>query len=419
MDGPRPGSSGLRGKRVLFYSVSYRPEHAGIGPYAAAAAEHLAKEGASVSVVAGLPHYPSWRVAPEDRWRLRRHEVVGGLPVTRLRQVVSRKQTALTRGVYELSFFLHGLFVRRTWQKADVVMAVVPSLAGGALAMVSAARNRVPLIVMVQDLTAAGARQSGMLGGRFASALVGNFESRLFRKAAAVGLVHDSLAESCLAMGVSPERLHVVPNWSLREPQPQVERVAGTDWTDRYVVLHAGNMGFKQGLEVVVDAARLAHQRGHDDLLFVLMGDGSRRDRLEHLAADLPTIRIMDPVADEAFPGVLGAADLVLVTQRAEVHDMSVPSKLTAYFNAGKAVVCSVSPDCGTALEVRRSGGGVVVPPQDPEALLKAVLELKQSPDRVRELDAAGRAYALEFLSPKEGLDRVVALVTAGMHASA
>ena len=412
----RHGAEALAGKNVLFFSVSYRPEHAGIGPYATATAERLADEGAHVTVVAGLPHYPSWRLAAGDRWRLRRDEDAGGLRVVRLRQIVPRRQTALSRCLYELTFLLHGVLARKTWERPDVVVAVTPSLAGAILGKLAARRYGVPLVVIVQDLVSAGAMQSGMGGGRLVSALLGRVEARLLRGVQALGLAHDSFVQPCLRMGVDRANVHVVPNWSLREPPDTSATPLKSGWSGRFVVLHAGNMGFKQGLEVAVEAARLADAAGESDLLFVLMGDGNRRDTLAPMAHGIPTIQIIDPVSDESFPAALAAADVLLVTQRAEVHDMSVPSKLTAYFNAGRPIVCSASSAGGTADEVTRSGAGLLVPAQDAQALLDAVLELRRSPALSESLGRSGQAYSREHLSATVGLERVVALVSAGLR---
>ena len=409
----------LHRSRVLFFSVSYRPEHSGIGPYSAAVAERLAREGADVSVVAGFPHYPSWRIHASDRWRMKREDTIGGVPVTRLRQVVPRRHTGTSRALYEISFFAHGLITRLTWQETDVVVAVTPSFSGALLAYLTARRQKLPLVLIVQDLVTAAAQQSGLKGGRLLATLLGRLEGHVLRNAQAVGLVHDSFLRRCLDMGVSAERLHVVPNWSLHDRSPVEDTRAMPGWEGRFVILHAGNMGHKQGLEIVVDAARLAHEMGEHDLLFVLMGDGNRRDTLAEMISDLPTISMMDPVSDEAFPSVLAAADLLLIAQRREVYDMSLPSKLTSYFTAGRPIVCSASLEGGTATEIRRSGAGILVPPQDAEALLTAVLQLKVSPAVAQALGAAGGAYSRQHLLPEDALDRVVALVCAGMKASA
>ncbi|NEE17733.1 glycosyltransferase, partial [Streptomyces sp. SID7499] len=93
------------------------------------------------------------------------------------------------------------------------------------------------------------------------------------------------------------------------------------------VLLHSGNMGLKQGLDVLVDTARIA-----PDVRVVLMGDGNQRDALRARAEGLANVDFLEPAAAEEFTDVLAAADVLAVTQRASVLDMSVPSKLTSYF---------------------------------------------------------------------------------------
>jgi glycosyltransferase involved in cell wall biosynthesis len=172
------------------------------------------------------------------------------------------------------------------------------------------------------------------------------------------------------------------------------------------VLLHSGNMGLKQGLDVLVAAARL-----DQGLRVVLMGEGSQRARLRESAAGLPNVRFLPPAQDDDFPEVLAAADVLAVTQRASVLDMSVPSKLTSYFAAGRPVVASVAPGGGTAQEVERSGAGVLVPPEDPRALLAAVRGLAADPAGADTLGARGPAYVREHLSRAAGLARMDALL--------
>ena len=177
------------------------------------------------------------------------------------------------------------------------------------------------------------------------------------------------------------------------------------------VCLHAGNMGYKQGLANVVACAGLA---GSDPgLCFVLMGDGSQRPLLEGLAARrrLANLRFLPIQPAELFPNVLAAADVLLVNQRAEVTDMSLPGKLTSYVLAGRPVVAAVSPNSETAREVVASGCGVVVRPDDPAALLAAVRSLAADPGRRARLGGAGRAYARATLTAAKALAGLEALV--------
>lgn len=395
----------VKDRRVLVVGINYAPEHTGIAPYTAQACDHLAGAGIEVLALAGVPHYPHWTVPDEYRRRLRVDEQRGWVSLRRLRHTVPPVQTARSRATYELTFGAHVLVERLPW-RPDVVLAVVPSLFGAAAAAVVAKRTGAPLVVWVQDLMGPATAQSGIAGGGRISALTSGLEGLVLRAAQEVIVVSPAFCSYVQAAGVPADRVHVVPNWA-HVPLATQERAAVRQrlgWADDDVIaLHSGNMGLKQGLENVIEAARLAQP----PVRFVLMGDGSQRAELERLGARLPALQLLPPVDSADFPDVLAAADVLLVNERASAVDMSLPSKLTSYFSAGLPVIAAVPPGGGTAAEVERSGGGVRVPPENPSALLEALRELGADPDRRRQLGAAGRRHAQDHLSAAASLGRL------------
>ncbi|MGP3969036.1 glycosyltransferase [Streptomyces sp. 6N223] len=398
------------GERLLLVSTNYAPEQAGIGPYATQIAEHWATaRDAEVHVLAGMPHYPAWRLDPGYRGVWRTVDAHRGVFVHRRRHSVPPRQSAARRAAYEASILLGGLLAPPRIGRPDVVLAQVPSLAGGVLAARLARRYGVPYVPIVQDLMGAAAEQSGIRGGGRAAGAAAAVEGRTLRQATLVGIIHDSFRDRVRALGVPGDRIRLVPNWShIAGPSRPPARIrARLGWPEgRTVLLHAGNMGLKQGLEVLIGTARVAPW-----LHVVLMGDGSQRERLAGLAAGLPNVEIRQPAPAEDFPDVLAAADVLVVTQRATVLDMSVPSKLTSYFAAGRPVIASVALDGGTAEEIRRSGAGWVVPPEDPEALAAAAREAADDPATADAIGARGADYARSHLSPAAGLARIEAMV--------
>ncbi|WP_028440975.1 MULTISPECIES: glycosyltransferase [unclassified Streptomyces] len=390
-------------------STNYAPEVTGIGPYATQLAEHWAASGAVTDVLAGMPHYPAWRVDERYRGVWRREESRQGVTVHRRRHYVPPRQSALRRAVFEASVLVHGLLAPPPG-RPDAVVSQMPSLAGGVLGARIARRHGVPHLPVVQDLMGAAAAQSGIRGGGRAASAAGAAERYALRDAALVGVIHESFVPGVRALGVDAGRIRVVPNWS-HVPGPSADRAATRarlGWPeDTPVVLHSGNMGLKQGLDVLVGLARLApHVR------VVLMGDGNQRAALRTSAAGLPNVDFLPPAGAVEFPDVLAAADVLAVTQRASVLDMSVPSKLTSYFVSGRPVVASVAAEGGTADEVRRSGAGVLVAPEDPAALLAAVRRLAEDPAASDALGAHGPDYVAHHLSREAGLARFDALLT-------
>jgi glycosyltransferase involved in cell wall biosynthesis len=391
---------------VLVVGVNYRPETTGIAPYTTALAEHLAASGHRTTVLTGFPHYPAWKLESGER-RLRAVESLGGVRVLRRRHYVPRSQSALRRGAYEGTFLVHGLLSRP--ERPDVVLGVVPSLSGGILARLHASRAHAPYGLIVQDLMAPAAEQSGIQGGRRVARITAALERWGAINAAAVAIASDSFRPYLGELGVADDRIVSFPNW-VHVALPSGDRAATRQrlgWRpDTRIALHAGNMGLKQGLEQVVSAARRADERG-DDVVYVLVGDGSQRDALEALAVGIGRIRFLPFQPEAEVPNMLEAADVLLVSERATVIDMSLPSKLTSYFAAGRPIVAAV-PDLGsTAGEVRRSGAGLVVPVGDPDRLNEAVAHLGADEEKAEGLGNAGRQYALTSLGESAAMLRV------------
>ncbi|MGP3990390.1 glycosyltransferase family 4 protein [Streptomyces sp. 3N207] len=402
----------------MLVSTNYAPEQAGIGPYAAQLAEHWAAQpGWDVHVLAGMPHYPAWRTDPAYRGIWRATEERAGVRVHRRRHTVPPRQTAGRRALYEASVLGHGLLAPpRLGGRPDAVVAQLPSLAGGVLGARLARAAGVPFVPVVQDLMGAAAAQSGIRGGDRAAALAGSVERRVLAAATLVGVIHESFTDRVAAMGVPASRIRTVPNWThIAAPsRPREETRARLGWRrDETIVLHSGNMGLKQGLEVLIGTARLLQEGPLPGkrLRIVLMGDGNQRQHLAQLAAPLLGVELLPPAAEADFPDVLAAADILAVTQRASVLDMSVPSKLTSYFAAGRPVIASVAAGGGTAGEVRRSGAGVLVPPEELAALAAALRTLAAEPAAAASLGAAGRAYATGHLGRTAALARLTALL--------
>jgi glycosyltransferase involved in cell wall biosynthesis len=179
---------------------------------------------------------------------------------------------------------------------------------------------------------------------------------------------------------------------------------------DEFIVLHTGNMGNKQGLENAVRAARLADIHALR-VRFVLLGDGSQRSRLEQAGQGVERLQFLDPVCDEIYAEVLSAADALLINERETVFNMSLPSKLTSYFAAGRPVIAAVSRDGTTARELLRAQAGMVAEPNNPKELLETALALMLDPDTNSKYAVNARLYARRNLEKSASLRRVEELI--------
>ena len=166
----------------------------------------------------------------------------------------------------------------------------------------------------------------------------------------------------------------------------------------------------KQGLDNVIEAARLADSRG-DHVRFVLLGDGAERARLEEHAAGVQSLQFIRPLDDTGFVQALASADVLLVNELPGVSEMAVPSKLTSYFAAGRPVLAATDADGITAAEVLGAGAGVVVPAGDPQEVLDGALGLGRASDLALKYGEAGRRYRETVLSEEHALDSFTRLI--------
>jgi len=390
------------GLRIAVLGINYAPEPTGIAPYTTRIASGLRERGHHVRVVTAFPHYPQWRLA-DGYSGLSRREVIDEVPVKRLRHYVPSRPTGARRALSEMSFGAR--LMTSSWGRPDVVICASPALLSSAMAF--ARSGRAPVGVVVQDLYSAGLEEQGNAGR--AAALVAGVERRLLRRVDGVAVIHDRFAERCIdRLGVPPERLTVIRNWT-HVPEPEAfDRGAIREqlgWGEQEtVVLHTGAMGVKQGLHTVVESARLASARGAR-VRFVLVGDGGQRPELEQLAEGVGSLDFVDPLPGAAYGQTLRSADVLLVNERPGLVEMAVPSKLTSYFSTGLPVLAATEAASTTASEIAASGAGIRIEPGQPEQLLAGVLALASDPARSREVGQRGPTYCETVLAEETALD--------------
>lgn len=290
------------------------------------------------------------------------------------------------------------------WHKPDVVLVVSPALFSCAIAIlrIRLRPNRPAVGIWIQDLYSRGVVETGA-GGATLTRLASAIESKILRSADGVAAIHERFKRHMVtSLGVPEGRVEVIRNWTHLPVSPSLgldEMRSRLGWAPSdVVVLHAGNMGKKQGLENVIAAARIASDRG-SAVRFVLMGDGNQRQQLEGLAQGVSNISFVDPLPGDEFQLALAAADVLLVNELPGVKDMAVPSKLTSYFNAGIPVIAATDAGSVTADEIESSGGGVRVDAADPLALVKAAEALVREPSFAARLTENALRFRHEALS--------------------
>ncbi|MCV7421959.1 glycosyltransferase family 4 protein [Mycobacterium yunnanensis] len=399
--------------RIALFSVNYPPEPTGVAPYAGALAAGLKRLGFGVTARVAQPHYPQWaHYKGYGQWTL--SENLDGIDVHRHRHYVPRHPHGIRRLLSEVSFGLR--LVSSKWRDSDAVVAVSPALFATALVALRmrVARRDTPFIVWVQDLYALGMAETGE-GAGMAGAITRWVESRTLRAADRVAVIHPRFQRHAVdELGIDPKKIVVVRNWAHLPASALVDAALAKEvlgWpSDVMLAVHTGNLGVKQGLENVVDAARLADELDAP-VHFILVGDGCERDKLTARARGVERLSFVDPLSDAEYPRALCAADVLVVNEMPGVTAMAVPSKLTSYFHAGRPVVAATDPNGVTAEEIALSGAGMVVPAGDPKALLDALLKIGTDAEAAAHFGASGQLYRQAVLSERAAIGRWATLI--------
>mgnify|MGYP001088390376 CR=1 FL=1 len=370
--------------KILVYGINYSPELTGIGKYTGEMVEWMAEQGHEVRVITAPPYYPEWKVAkPYANWRYLQEN--GAARVWRCPLYVPRQPSTLKRLIHLTSFAVSSFFplmAQRRW-KPDRIIGVVPTLfctpGMRLLAKLTGART----LVHVQDYEVDAMLGLGMAGkgkgGRVAK-LASAFERSNLLNVDNVSTISRSMMNKAREKGVSPERIIFFPNWSEVARFRQVEaanvvalkrQLALPD--DKKIILYSGNIGEKQGLENVIAAANALREQ---PWLFVIVGQGGGKARLEKLAQDqkLDNVKFFPLQPYEALPALLKMADCHLVIQKRGAADAVLPSKLTNILAVGgnAVITAEASTELGELCQTF-PGIAVCVEPESVTALTAGI----------------------------------------------
>jgi colanic acid biosynthesis glycosyl transferase WcaI len=382
--------------RILILSINYWPEVTGIGAFTTYRAEHLAAAGHDVEVCAAFPYYPEWKIPEKYVGKMIMNEERNGVKIVRSYVYIPNPVTPMKRILHEGSFILSSALRLLTRKRPDVLLVVSPPLGLAATAILLSRLWRIPYVLDVEDLQPDSAADLGMLPA-WAIRLLYRVEAAAYSHARLVTTLTESMRKRIIDKGVAEEKVELLEprmDDSLTDLRPE----EGSDFRKRYglenefLVTHSGNMGVKQGLDVVLEAAAL--NRSDSSILFLLVGDGADRQRIQRRAAEmeLRNVRFLPLLGQEDFRGLLAASGVCLVTQQQSVSEVAFPSKIVTYLAAGRPIVASVNPECEVARITRESATGRVVKAEDPGELSKAIREMKG--EDLEKLSENARGYA-------------------------
>ena len=376
-----------------------------MGAPAARAAElsrHWARMGHEITVLTGFPNHPTGVVPPEWRsrfWRMRHSDVIDGVKVVRtwLWPLPNRKAHERIRNY--ASFCISSAISGLDLERSDVVIGSSPQLLVALSAWWLAWWMRRPFIFEVRDLWPESLAAVGV--GAEGSALhrtLGSIAGFLYRHADGIVVVTPSFRNRLIRYWQVPEsKIFVVENGVETDrfaPDPDAAMIRKSlTLEDRFLICYIGTMGMAHGLETLLGAAEEL-QRSFPKALFLLVGEGAEKERIIRLARDrrLENVRFMGQQPREKSPAYISAADACLVMlKKSELFKTVIPTKLLEYMACERPVIVAVDGEARQIVE--EAGAGVFVEPENAGALVQAVLDLANNPERRKAMGVNGRTY--------------------------
>lgn len=387
--------------RILIYGLNYAPELTGIGKYTGEMAEWLVAKGHEVRMVTAPPYYPEWHIGEGYSPWCYKWEILSGVSVWRCPVWIPRRVTGGKRILHLLSFVLSSLpvMLRHIFWRPHVLLAIEPPLMCAPTALLAARLSGARTWLHIQDFEVDAAFDLGILPPGQIRELALRMERWLMHAFDSVSTISPRMLDKLFLKGVGPSKATLFPNWVDTHAispmnKPSAFRAELGIEHDKFIALYSGNMGEKQGLEVVLEAARQAV----DDVrvVFVLCGDGAAKVRLRQEFRELPNV-VWLPLQPEArLNELLNLADVHLLPQREGAADLVMPSKLTGMLASGRPVLATAVSGTQVAQVVRQCG--VVTQPGDAVEMLAALQRLADNRSERERLGRAARLYAEDNL---------------------
>ncbi|MFK3975013.1 WcaI family glycosyltransferase [Shewanella vesiculosa] len=403
---------------LILHSLNYSPELTGIGKYNGEMCPELVKRALDVTAIVAPPYYPEWQVHQSFNAFSYQKQTIEGVGVVRCPLYVPKNVTTIKRIIHLASFAVSSAFAltSRIFNKPDVIMLVQPTLFCAPFTLLFAKLTGAKAVMHIQDFEVDALFGLGMMGDGVIARFAKRIESWLMKRFDAVSTISFSMIENAKRKGVAHDKIIHFPNWSDTEfVTPNTDGATlKAEWgftAQDKVILYAGNIGNKQGLEIVLDAAKYFAAQTH--IKFVLVGAGAYVDTLKANAANLQLSNVVfKPLQPwEKVPQMLALADIHLVVQKKGAADAVLPSKLTNILSAGGHALVTAEADTELGkIALNHPDIYTCVEPENPTAFIQGLEALLAK--NLVEHNQVARHFAENHLAKDKIIDQFVSDLT-------
>jgi colanic acid biosynthesis glycosyl transferase WcaI len=404
-------------KKALVIGLNYFPEITGIAKYTSELCEHMQKNNYEVSVVTSFPYYPHWKYTGNDNPYWYKLENISGVKVWRCPLFIPNPEKSLQRILQDISFFFSTFFIvsRLLFKRnrPDILLVISPSFLSGLVGLWYKFWN--PSVIMVyhiQDLQLDAAIELGMIKNKWLTTILKRTEKFILTKSDVISTISENMLKKVTSKSYLIKKAILFPNWAntdLLFPCISNETIY-TDLNipkNKKIVLYSGTIGEKQGLEILLFAAKWA-MNNLVDIHFLISSSGPYTEKLQNKSIEmgLNNFQFVPLLSTESYNEVLNLAWLHLVIQKDEAADLVMPSKLTSIMAVGGLAIVTAKKETSLYNIINNHDSGWIIEPNNVDALIGAIKYLFESPEIVIERKKNALYYSQTYLNQNKVIDK-------------
>jgi colanic acid biosynthesis glycosyl transferase WcaI len=399
--------------RILFLNLYFPPDTSATATSAGSMVHALAQTH-EVTVLCGRPSYDPTERRPWKLWQTERvssktAQSIGETARNSATFTVIRvgstdyPRTQMNRRVLNYLTYVKLAVARAVFIPCDVLFAMTDPPFNGIVAAFLSVLKRKPLLYDIQDMYPDMAVAGSIVQPGLLTRLWERLHRWALRRATRIIVLGDDMRARVIAKGpkhIDPAKVFIVrsgvdtpPAESAAQPlNPEVTRTIRGNF--RFVLLHAGNLGFYGAWDTIIAAAR---QLENENIGFVFVGDGAERSRLESVAAGAPNVRFLPFFPSSDIPSVLAAPDAHIVTIKRGLGGVVVPSKMFGIIAAGKPLVAVAARETDVAVLGVRHGFAICADPSSPDELAYNIRRLAADSAALEAMSRAASKAAAQY----------------------
>ena len=392
--------------KILFFSHYFYPEGNAPASRVHALTKHWVAKKHEVVVITCAPNVPNGVVYKGYKNRLYQTEYIDGVKVVRVLTYLAANKGIKKRVLNYLSYMViagfFGLF-----QKADIIVATSPQFfCGWAGVLVSKLRFK-PFVLEIRDIWPESIQAVGAEVGSRTIRLLEWLELKMYRAATHIVTVGEGYRQHLVEKGVPESEVTIVMNgldteyFSPKEKPQKLAEFWGVQ--GKFVCSYVGTIGMACGLNVVLEAAEILRESGREDIVFLLVGDGAMRSRLERKAKqrDLNNIIFTGQQWKKQMPNYLALSDACLVHLiKSDLFSSVMPSKIFESSGMKRPIIMGVEGHSRQI--VREAGNGIMMEPENASDLVDAVCHLADNPEEAQRMASSGYDYIRKNFDRKD-----------------